>query len=436
MSSIKSNLFSVAIILLFVLSGCDLFTDMNDEEPEEHEPRAAYNYQWSEPEYVSTGLPNRVIYPDMVIHRERKKFAWGHTVEDGLDPEDIYNRVYDGSWEEPENISNSIYESSHTVLERAPDGTLHLVWAENRTDEQDEDQPPRPTGPGSDADVILYSNNAGGSWQEPELLYDAGTNDFFFPPSSIGFDENDNPHVVFTAFDAANEYAMFYMNKTGGAWSEVKKIQNRASLADLTMSRNGTMAITYISAYTDEEEEEAYGNSVFIRTSEDLGETWSDPVLVDKSDDGHNQHPIITSSPDGKLHLIWFKAMENRGSSSIVDYAYHSYSEDGGASWSDPVNVTPEVETHLHIFDQPSVTINDEGHVLLAFVMGAFSGSDFPLYIAEWSPGEGWTEEENLFDARSVNQQIAVDSDDSGFHILFFSGDFDENGLFYSNSIR
>ncbi|MEA3190018.1 MAG: hypothetical protein QOD77_600 [Thermoplasmata archaeon] len=87
------------------------------------------------------------------------------------------------------------------------------------------------------------------------------------------------------------------------------------------------------------------GSGVFVAASFDKGTTWSDPVLVSEPDPHWRLMPAISVSPGGVLDVSWMEATHDMvpANGDLPEHAriaqMYSYSLDGGATWSVPVDV-------------------------------------------------------------------------------------------------
>lgn len=96
---------------------------------------------------------------------------------------------------------------------------------------------------------------------------------------------------------------------------------------------------------------------IFLRFSDDGGNTWSDPILVAGAGDGKIQFwPVVSVQPDGTVDVTWYESEEPEGTTflggldgapgpgtSLVD-VFYAGSVNGGRTFSKPLRVT-EVTT-------------------------------------------------------------------------------------------
>jgi len=87
---------------------------------------------------------------------------------------------------------------------------------------------------------------------------------------------------------------------------------------------------------------------VYIRFSDDMGNSWSSPILVSPGGDGNIQFwPHVSVQPDGTVDITYYESVEPQGTgflgsgpgTSLVDVFYQG-SADGGLTFSAPLKVT------------------------------------------------------------------------------------------------
>ncbi|HET6398783.1 MAG TPA: sialidase family protein, partial [Candidatus Thermoplasmatota archaeon] len=86
-------------------------------------------------------------------------------------------------------------------------------------------------------------------------------------------------------------------------------------------------------------------SGVYVRASFDQGETWGDPVRVSGGDTRWRMLPALSVSPGGVLDASWMEHTDERipAGDGVAERArmrqMYSYSLDGGATWSEPVDI-------------------------------------------------------------------------------------------------
>ena len=88
------------------------------------------------------------------------------------------------------------------------------------------------------------------------------------------------------------------------------------------------------------------GRGIYLIKSQDGGKTWSDPIQVfDAVTHGWAmvENPQLTSTGDGRLHALFTQNTIAPGYDPVA--LYYSHSEDGGSTWSEPEKVVEKQVT-------------------------------------------------------------------------------------------
>jgi hypothetical protein len=130
------------------------------------------------------------------------------------------------------------------------------------------------------------------------------------------------------------------------------------------------------------------GNIVVSR-SEDGGESWSEPVEVDRGRDNNGTQVLFT--PDGRAHLLWMN-YERRA----IDYVV---SHDDGRTWTDPeaiaegIAVVPPYDRYQRMHTLPGFAAGPDGEVLAAVWHDRRAGDADVWAVASGDGGQTWTDE-------------------------------------------
>jgi hypothetical protein len=103
---------------------------------------------------------------------------------------------------------------------------------------------------------------------------------------------------------------------------------------------HGTFLATY--AQTPATASSSGSASVVLQRSTDLGQTWSDPVVLNDDDPAQqftSFYPQLAVAPNGRVDVVF---ETNRDQHDYHFQAMYSYSSDGGATWSHNVAVTDQ----------------------------------------------------------------------------------------------
>ncbi len=230
---------------------------------------------------------------------------------------------------EIKKLSQDNIPSEWPSILRGRSGNLHFLWGDRRQDPDFENWvTPRPQALGYSTDVTYFKLDD--KTNEPEHIYagklgSVGLGDILFP-LSLTEDSHGNLHVVFgdTPFNV-------YMNRDkSGHWSSPSFVQPTVGYNNIAALPGGRLVI----AYTGLNQQIPSKNDVLITYSDDDGISWSDPVIVLISTREKPSFDLqLIHGPDETLHLIWGREVDME---LIPDEIWHSTSDDGGISWTEP----------------------------------------------------------------------------------------------------
>lgn len=215
--------------------------------------------------------------------------------------------------------------------------------------------------------VMAASSDGGRTFSAPVPA--SATDERVYQPR-LAVDDEGVVHAVYPsgAFDPEDPVvrAVYYRRSTdhGQSWSEPVVIEpgsagffhNRKHLLAAD-PETGTLYFTWHGT-TEEFPDNQDDNEIYVRTSTDGGDTWSDRITVnDDADRENTQHydPGIAIAPDGRVDIAWydfrnspeperlpeeFAAPFNIGGFTDV---YYSASTDEGRTWSEDVRVTDRI---------------------------------------------------------------------------------------------
>jgi hypothetical protein len=287
-----------------------------------------------------------------------------------------------------------------------PDGTLHQISlsfndiAPPFTPHEDEQ-------PGSDFDHALLaskSTDGGLTWSDPQVVIRDLDANAFNDKQSITADPTDANNVyavwdrlLFPSSEAASIRSSFttaafrgpiWFNRStdgGDSWEDARQIydpgqQDQTISSQIVVPPDGRL-VNLFAEFNNENKRKLRAWTVRVLRSNDEGETWSGPILIDRlqtiaitdpesGDDVRTGDivPDVAVNPDnGRLYAVWQDA---RFSDFENDSIAFSQSRDGGRTWSDPikVNLTP---TDIPAGDQQaftaSVDVADDGTIAVTY---------------------------------------------------------------------
>lgn len=211
--------------------------------------------------------------------------------------------------------------------------------------------------------LIAASSDGGQTFGEPAQLSDDEEHGGY--QARVAVDGDGTVHAIFPSAGYADPSPddpivrpIFYTRSTDGGetWAEVVEIDegnagfsfNRKHELAADPDTGALYAVWY--GHEDPRAERPDDDSdIFVRTSTDGGDTWSDRVVVnDDEGDAMQYNPGIAVAPDGRVDLAWLDfrnspmpegegAVGNDGGFQDV---YYANSTDQGQSWSENMRVS------------------------------------------------------------------------------------------------
>jgi len=101
------------------------------------------------------------------------------------------------------------------------------------------------------------------------------------------------------------------------------------------------------------------------------------------------------AAPSGRIHIVWGRD-DNRDYAS--DEILHSWSDDGGKTWSPPDSVAPLPNNTgpLFVID-PVMDVHDNVHVMMNWYSDFSSNANREFYETEWNANQQQWSKPNLF---------------------------------------
>ena len=297
------------------------------------------------------------------------------------------------AWSTPINISKTPGRSEIPYIAADRFGRVHVVWREQ-------------TGEGDESSVY-YSAWDGSSWSAPQAVLFL-SEQTWIGAIALAADGGGTLHAVWT-----DVYNLYYSQALGdeagqpSGWSEPLQIGHRGRAASPAMIVDSEQTIHVV--WVD--------NYLGPNPTADIRYTWSRngsqvwPLPNRISDNRIAEAPVIGIDGLGTLHVLW--AGENPGENGTWDI-YHVYSEDGGQSWSWPLDVAGG----LGIFGRPRLVVDDEGFLHLLRIGSREQRRSDDLYHQRWD-GKSWSEPTPVLATagQTIAADVACDSDGT-LHIV------------------
>jgi hypothetical protein len=301
--------------------------------------------------------------------------------------------VCSGGTTDPDHFGN-YQRTTDPWVSFGPDGTLHQISL-SFNDIQDSTPPFQDFDGFDDFDHALLaskSEDGGETWSRPEIVIRDTDANAFNDKQTITADPTDADNVyavwdrlLFPASEAASVRSSFttaafrgpiWFNRSTdngdpGSWEDPRQIydpgQNDQTIATQIVVRPNGKLVNLFAEFNGEQTNKLRAWTVKVLRSNDKGDTWSAPFLVDRlqtisvtdPETGEDVRtgdiiPDVAVDPDpdsGRLYAVWQDA---RFSDFQNDSIAFSQSLNGGRTWSAPVKVN-ETPT-----DDPAITTGDQ----------------------------------------------------------------------------
>ncbi len=325
-------------------------------------------------------------------------------------------------WSEPINLSNSVGASQDDYITADQYGNVHVFWAEDTTG--------KPVVDGAALaypNAILYRSLRNGVWSEAVDLAFTREADFTRFPTAL-VDPSGVLHLVWIQLSGLY-YRHVPVGESGGmqAWSpksqlvkgdvkEVQLIQVGDRILCLYFINTKDSKSIYASYLTDDPSVQPYlvwsapygyaaeflsaaidghgrihlvwqvyqppitsGLEVRYSYSEDGGATWSRSRLVAQGVPGtdtsvYYAYPWVGTRGNNEIHIQWAQGSQT--------YRWHEYSTDGGQTWSQAVQLWPNL---LSQTNSRAVGVDSENNLYWADVLRYPNG----IYLMRWTES-GW----------------------------------------------
>lgn len=233
-------------------------------------------------------------------------------------------------------------------------------------------------------------------------------------PLAAAIDENDIIHLVWPGLELNYASAPAQSAHSANAWRSPVRIGRALEGVGIVVSRTGQVYV----AFSDQDKL----GTVSLVVSSDGGDTWSDTRLVaDAESHSAPRWVQLAMDANGGLHVVWTEsrlplAWPNTG-------VYYSRSEDGGSTWTQPLQVAGAAHSQIGV----SVVGRREIHL----VWRSNVGGDGTFHQASIDGGSTWLNRNVLDDGGGQSGLPAFGVDSIGrLHFVIGPGKYAswENG--------
>ena len=156
-----------------------------------------------------------------------------------------------------------------------------------------------------------------------------------------------------------------FRRDSGGGWT-VGSPANEGRRPELVAGSGDELWMAYLATSPQE---------LRVVASSDGGESWSRPVVAVHLGADNANHERFLRAPDGRLHLLWSHSFNSPLPSAVG----HSFSEDGGQTWS-----SPSIFPYQDSFTSWTATVDRCGGVHLVYMDEGVAWHSH--WSREWNP--------------------------------------------------
>lgn len=361
------------------------------------------------------------------------------------------------------NISNYILSDVNYMAEGPSalfsNNGVHIIWGERREDPGFETWEFSLPPIGGFTTALFYTSDDIIDSKKHVKIYQAGLSELGRgavknPEIYIKIDDHENLHVVLQSWrlndDIGGEapFITYIRKKYSDVWEEAKfPLINEGGFPlggepVIETYSDGRLIFAYVGAAHSQPEGGL--NDVFIATSDDNGDSWNEPELIYVSGKQHMARLLrIYKDKEGRLHLLWGRQISG---GLGVGELWHTYSEDGGNTWTDPemfLKMGDHADLNESVILEYDVVFDQKGCIhwtarTFEFQSGIGDGTSDEgppgLYNRWCSSNKQWCDPELLDFIRDLSFASAVDNDEQKIY-LFWADDTEDGNrkaMYYS----
>ena len=274
-------------------------------------------------------------------------------------------------WSEPFRLSSPAGMASEATLAADQYGYVHCFWSETLFENQHT--------------VLQYSRFDGGTWSAPNDIRITSRD---LRSISAVVDQYGTLHIVWieTLFGANGDVYYTHAPASNALsaqnWAPRIRIPIPAGIIQFQVDSKGVFHILYVNRGEE--------LGVYYVRSEDQGETWSEPLWLDRDIlPGHTPDSLHfeLDENDGP-HAVWFYGALEHG--ERPDWVRYIHSLDGGDTWSVPFMIDQYVEGGHHNLTNAGPVMTVQGKTVHVIWAGGELSSRYHRFSTDagltWSP--------------------------------------------------
>lgn len=236
------------------------------------------------------------------------------------------------SWSTPFEVSENIKFSWFPDLAVGPEGSVHIIWGSGEAD---------PRNPRESMDLLRYRELRDGVWSSTNEILFAATGGYTVR-NSIALGRDGLFYILVRMKLELNLIAASWDNAwSARAWQEPQLITDNGYYTALTIDHANTIHAFWSEAVIDDPNNLNPNcpacSDLFYRRSLDGGMTWSQRINLSATQDDGENRPQAVVDRYNRIHAVWDQGVDWYAGAGTPKYGVYRRSDDGGATWSQPV---------------------------------------------------------------------------------------------------
>jgi hypothetical protein len=247
------------------------------------------------------------------------------------------------AWSSPQTVVNVSQNMSSSSSVADINNDIHSVWAQSPFLEDDSDP------------AIYYALWDATGWSKPaQIMVTNG------PPVHLSLTTDNHGRLFLVWADQESGDLLFSWGNSNRAdipleWTSQIILPSLAKLngsPEILVDGSGNIVVVYAVTLNE-------NRGIYMVRSDNLGETWSAPLrIIDAISyewDAIDRPKLVLTS-DGRLHILFSRYSVSGGIHPMG--LYYSQSEDGGATWSEPLEISDKLVTWHQILVSKDQILN------------------------------------------------------------------------------
>jgi hypothetical protein len=283
------------------------------------------------------------------------------------------------SWSQPFEISDTARFSWFPDLAVGADDTVHIVWASGDPD------PESPRDGTKAIDLLRYRELRAGAWSATNDILYTGRGGYTVR-NSVAVGRDGRLYVLVRMgvqiyITSAPQEASW----SARSWTPPLRLSNIIGYyTALAVDGANTLHAFWSEAAQPNDDDTCPNCSdLFYRRSSDGGATWSEPQNLSHTPSGENRPQVVVDERN-RIHAVWDQGVDWYAGAGKPEVGVYRRSDDGGLTWSNPVNFTAGGRP----VQQTSLAVDTQGNPLVVF---RDAESDRVYFQSSPDGGDSWS---------------------------------------------